>query len=364
MSSYISAIGTAVPKNKLSQRDTMEFMLRHLPLSNRDKRQVQLLYRASGIHYRHSVIDDFGRHMGEFSFFPKSDHLEPFPTISRRMQLYREKALDLATEAVRDALKDERLSQISHLITVSCTGMYAPGLDIELVEHLGLPSSTRRTAINFMGCYAAFNALKVAYSITKAEPASKVLIVAVELCSIHLLKNTSEDSLLSNTLFGDGAAAVLVEGLPQKQLQLELTAFYSDLAPEGKKAMAWNISDFGFEMTLSAEVPDIIRHGIAQLTQNLLNQLQMLSADVDYYAIHPGGKRILEVIEEELSISPEQNHAAYDVLRNHGNMSSPTVLFVIKQLLDGFTEKDKGKNLLSFAFGPGLTMESMLTRIA
>lgn len=338
-------------------------MLTYLSLSERKKRQLQVLYRVSGIDYRHSVIEDFGREVKDFSFFPKTHNLEPFPRIQNRMKLYQGQALDLCIEAIHDATTDDQLQQVTHLITVSCTGMYAPGIDIELIEKLDLPTDTQRTAINFMGCYASFNALKVANSIVQANPESTVLIVAVELCSLHLLKDTSDDGILSNALFADGAAAVLVEGKKHSEIQLEMKAFHSDLALQGKSSMAWNISDFGFEMKLSAEVPAIIQKGIAVLTEKLLGKLNLPSGAIDYYAIHPGGKRILQVIEQELGISPEQNHAAYDVLKNHGNMSSPTVLFVIKQLLDKFEEKDKGKKLLSFAFGPGLTMESLLIEI-
>ena len=363
MSSFISSIGTAVPKNRLSQKTIGEFMLRHLGTTPEIKRTIELMYRASGISYRHSVLSDFGKTLDAYSFFPKDQNLDPFHTVSKRMQLYKREALLLAKQAVDDCLPKEQLSDITHLITVSCTGMYAPGLDIELIEELSLKTNIQRTAINFMGCYAAFNAIKVANSIVKASPDSKVLIVAVELCSIHLLKNTTEDAILSNALFGDGAAAVIIEN-NSPRLGLELCGFFADVDTSGKEAMGWNIDDFGFDMKLSSEVPLVIKRGIKELTHKLLSQFDLKSDQIKHFAIHPGGRKILKVIEEELGISEGENKNAYHVLKNYGNMSSPTVLFVLKELMQQIDEKNLGDKVLSFAFGPGLTMESMLLKIS
>ena len=362
MSSFISSIGTAVPKNRLSQKDIREFMIRHLGSSEEIRRNIELIYRASGIGHRHSVISDFGREIQDYSFFPPTLELEPFPSVASRMALYQNEAIKLAKEAVLNAVSRETLKDVTHLITVSCTGMYAPGIDIELIEELGLRTDIQRTSINFMGCYAAFNALKIANSLVSSAPNSKVLIVAVELCSIHLLKNTSEDSILSNALFGDGAAAVLIESNPTSKA-LELKGFYADIDTSGKDAMGWYIDDFGFDMKLTSEVPEVIKKGIAKLTQKLLNQLELSASEIDHFAIHPGGKKILKVIEEELNLTAEHNKIAYDVLYNYGNMSSPTVLFVIKELMNQLTSEQNGDHILSFAFGPGLTMESMLLKV-
>ena len=337
-------------------------MMKHLGSSEEIRRNIELIYRASGICYRHSVIADFGREIQDYTFFPSTLELEPFPSVASRMALYQKEAINLAKEAVLDAVSQDTLKDVTHLITVSCTGMYAPGIDIELIEELGLRSDTQRTAINFMGCYAAFNALKVANSIVSSASNSKVLIVAVELCSIHLLKNSSEDSILSNALFGDGAAAVVVESNP-KGKALEIKGFYADIDTSGKDAMGWYIDDFGFDMKLTSEVPEVIKKGIAKLTHKLLNQLKLSSSEIDHFVIHPGGKKILRVIEEELDLTHEQNKMAYDVLYNYGNMSSPTVLFVLKELMHQLNEKQNGENILSFAFGPGLTMESMMLKV-
>ena len=361
--SFISSIGTANPENRIDQKTISEFMLRHLPLTDASRKLVRVLYRASGIQYRHTVIPDFAEPGNGYAFFPANDALEPFPSVSKRMQLYQKEAIKLSEKAALDCLTGFDPHRLTHLITVSCTGMYAPGIDIELIERLGLATDIQRTSINFMGCYASFNALKVAREISKNDPQANILVVAVELCSIHLLKKTDEDSLLSNALFGDGAAAVLIQGERNGGTQLEFEGFYSDLSLDGKDEMSWHISDFGFQMKLSAEVPKVIQKGIGKLTRKLLERYATTISEVDHFAIHPGGKRILEVIEQELGIKKEQNQAAYHVLKNYGNMSSPTVLFVLKEVLSTLESKNNDESLLSFAFGPGLTLESMLLKI-
>ncbi len=376
MSSYISAIGTAVPDHQIAQRDIARFMADTLQLKANDRRRLLALYRASGIVYRHSVLADYSRTQ-DFTFFPNAPDLEPFPDIQQRMQLYQQEAVQLSHTAATnclDQLPAVNRSDITHLIYVSCTGMYAPGVDIELIHLLGLNTHAQRTAINFMGCYAAFNALKVADSIVRAYPDAKVLLVCTELCSIHFQKGTDEDTLLANALFADGSAAALVTGDNNlNNVQLQINRFYCDLAPNGQKDMAWHIGNNGFEMRLSSYVPQIIKEEVQQITQYLLQQLTHSTEDgqptppeisVDYYAIHPGGKRILQVIEEVLSLEKQDNYHAYQVLRQYGNMSSPTILFVLRSLMDSFGTADHSKNVLGLAFGPGLTLESMLLRVA
>ncbi|MEP0366466.1 MAG: type III polyketide synthase [Cyclobacteriaceae bacterium] len=365
MPSYISSIGVAVPKNRISQDTIGAFMERHLPISDREKQKLKVLYRASGIKHRHSVIADYAQTPEAYNFYPQNEKLEPFPEVNKRMQLYEMAAPDLAANAVTDSLEKVQLSapSITHLVTVSCTGMYAPGLDIDLIQKLGMRTDVVRASVNFMGCYAAFNGLKIASQITESQPKAKVLVVCVELCSIHFQNTTDEDNLLSSALFADGAAAVLVTGQKPKTLSLELASFYSDLDLEARAEMSWKIGNLGFLMKLSPQVPEHIRSGIKKLTDRLLDQINLSKDQIDLYAIHPGGKRILEVIEEELGLSKMDNLPAYEILKNYGNMSSPTVLFVIKKIMDQLTAGDKGKNILSFAFGPGLTLESTLLKV-
>ncbi|WP_339815130.1 type III polyketide synthase [uncultured Imperialibacter sp.] len=368
MESNILGIGTATPAHRFCQSEILGFMIKAHGLTGKDATRLEALYRASGIRYRHSVLDDYGAAVDDFTFYPKNERLEPFPTISPRMERYRQEALPLCLEAVSNlekaiGLKANWQEEITHLVTVSCTGMYAPGLDLELLKQLGLTGDVQRTAINFMGCYAAFNAMKVADNICRSHNGAQVLVVCVELCTLHFQNQPTEDNLLANALFADGAAAMLISGKKKNGVNLTLANFHCDVDTTGENDMAWQIGDFGFEMKLSSYVPDIIKGGISKLTQKLLQQHGGSEATVDYFAIHPGGKRILEAIEEAVGIKKEQNWAAYETLREFGNMSSPTVLFVLKRIMESLSEKDDGKKVLSFAFGPGLTLESMLLEI-
>ncbi|MEO1254383.1 MAG: type III polyketide synthase [Bacteroidota bacterium] len=356
MPAFIQTIGTALPENLADQNQIADFMVDHLNLDEREEKKLRILYRASGIKQRYSVLKDFSHNLNGQSFF-KED--AAFPSAKPRMLIYQEHAIKLAFQASERAIQSASISKdkITHLVAVSCTGMYAPGLDIELIDKLNLETSTQRTSINFMGCYAAFNAMKTAQNIVSANPSANVLVVCVELCSIHLQDKTDDESILSNAIFGDGAAAMIVGSKPSYG-SLEMSSFYSDLALDGRKEMGWYIGDHGFEMKLSSKVPDVIKEGIGELTNRLLEKIELGIEDIEFFAIHPGGKRILDVIESKLDIPKQKNLPARDILKNHGNMSSPTVLFVIKSIQDKLTKEDDGKHILSFAFGPGLTLES------
>ncbi|MBX0291463.1 type III polyketide synthase [Hymenobacter sp. HSC-4F20] len=368
MSSYLCAIGTANPPHRIPQLQIADFMASALQLDPAGTRKLRALYRVSGIGQRYTVLPDYGRATGSFEFFPNTVGLEPFPSVGQRMAEYRRHALPLSVQAVQGCLQqlpEVSVTSITHLITVSCTGMYAPGLDIELVAALGLPSHVQRTCVNFMGCYAAVNALKLADAFCRATPEARVLVVCTELCTLHFQKSTEEDHLVSNALFGDGSAAVLVQGRPREQgPSLALTAFHCGLEPDGHADMAWHISNFGFEMTLSSYVPRMIQQGIGRLTATLLAELPVELADIRAFAIHPGGRKILESIEQALGLTTHDNRFAYQVLRDYGNMSSATVLFVLQELLHTLTAADAGAPVLSFAFGPGLTLEAMLLTVA
>ena len=361
MAAFITSIGTAVPKHKISQEEIAEFMSLNLDLKGRQQRELEVLYRATGIQSRYSVLEDYTKPSGYFDFFSNESFLESFPSVSARMDAYRKEALPLSLEAIAAGTIVDR--DFTHLITVSCTGMYAPGLDFDLVRTLELSSSIKRTAINFMGCYGAFNALKMADDICRARSKSKVLIVCVELCSLHFQKEMDKDTLLANALFGDGAAALVVEGIHGKGMNLKIENFHCALIPEGNKDMTWGIGDFGFEMTLSSYVPTLIKKGIGDLVASLLTEMGAGLADVSHFAIHPGGKKILEGVEQELGLEKNQNRHAYEVLKNYGNMSSPTVVFVLQHLLSELSDRDKGSKVMAMAFGPGLTLESMLLKV-
>lgn len=355
--SFITAIGTANPSHKYRQSALADFMVRAMQLPNEEERKLRAIFKLSGIETRHSVIADYGKE-NNFEFF-ESTASNSLPTTRRRLEVFRKHAVALSVSAIRACLAQRLINtnSITHLLVVSCTGMYAPGLDIDLVNKLGLATSVQRTSINFMGCYAAFNAIKLAHSICTSEEA-RVLIVCTELCSLHFQNQINEDNFLANALFADGAAALLMESTPQQGINLRPAAFRCNLNPAGDQDMTWMVGDFGFEMKLSGYVPALIKDGIGALTASLL-QHQPID-EISYFAIHPGGRRILEAIEETLKISRKVNEHSYSVLRDFGNMSSPTVIFVLQRIMNQLNSNDHKKKILSFAFGPGLTLESMV----
>ncbi len=366
MQAFITAIGTAAGSYKTSQSEICRFMTRSLQLNEEEERKLKALYKATGILHRYSVIPDYGNEVEEYQFYPKSINLEPIPSTFERLSKFREKVIDLSKNAIFNCLHSAdqiHLEDITHLITVSCTGMYAPGLDIDLINELRLNTTVKRTAINFMGCYAAFNALKVARAFCESEDNAKVLVVCVEMCSLHFQNSKENDHLLSAALFGDGAAALLVESNPGKGVNLKFEGEHCELYSDYGENMAWNIGDHGFEMRLSNYIPDLIKNGISELVDKLMEKSTFSYENISHFAIHPGGKKILDVVEKQLGICHEKNCASHAVLAEYGNMSSPTIIFVIEKIRNGLTHKNVGDKLISLAFGPGLTLESFLFKV-
>jgi predicted naringenin-chalcone synthase len=367
MSTCISSIGIATPDNKVTQQDSYEFMVDIFGLPEDQSQRLKSLYDHSGIEHRYTAIDDFATDRANYKFFEPTPDLEPFTATDKRMKLYQEKAIQVALKAVGNCLSDydeSIIGQITHLITVSCTGMYAPGLDIDLVEQLGLQNTTERTCINFMGCYGSINALKTADYICQCIPEAKVLIVSVELCSLHFQKENTINNWVANSLFADGSAAALVENMANKinnKPALELLKFYSELIPDSHTEMGWFIGNTGFEMKLTSRVSKEILKNIKAITGRLLEKAGLGREEIGTYAVHPGGRKILEAIEEGLEIPREANVYAYEVLRDYGNMSSPTILFVLQKVMQD--PNAANKNVLSFGFGPGLTVESIALKM-
>jgi len=366
MSSCISAIGTANPKHRIKQSSILEFMTRAFGLDQNNALRLKKIYDHSGIDYRYSVIPDFGEeNFDNHKFFAKNATLEPFPCTQLRLKLYQHSAAEIATEAAQNCLQllpELSPSHITHLITVSCTGMHAPGIDIELVEKLGLNRNIERTCINFMGCYGAINALKVADYICRATDDATVLVVCIELCTLHFQKENTLDNWVANSLFSDGAAAVIIEkshqtGNPGSSLKLK--TFYSEFVPEAHQEMGWYVGNMGFEMKLTSKVSKMIRNHIAPISDKLLKKAELSLQDIGSFAVHPGGKKILEASETALGIPEKANLFAYDTLRDYGNMSSATVLYVLKKTMED-SRATQGENIMSFAFGPGLTVESLI----
>ena len=317
---------------------------------------MRFLYTQSGIQQRYSVIPDYSRSLAEWKFYPQSENLEPFPSLEQRMTVYNKQAPLLSVDAIRDCL-NHRYSHknITHLITVSCTGMSAPGLDLQVMELMDLEKDISRTSVNFMGCYAAIHALKQADAICRSNKKAQVLIVCTELCTLHFQREHTMDNIASSLLFGDGSAAALIVGEEVEGKGLHLDHFYSEVIPKGKRDMAWELSSTGFLMTLSGYIPDLIEEDFSNIIDRAMLKEGATVAAITDWCIHPGGKRILEAIHKSLHFTNGQLQHSYNVLQEVGNLSSATILFVLKEKMQ---EKKPMPKLLGAAFGPGLTVET------
>jgi len=357
--SRIISIGTALPPYRHRQHEILAFMLNAYQPEAEDRRKISMLYERSGIETRYAVIPDYSVPISERVFYPKTLDMEPFPGLDQRMELYNTHATKLSIEAINNCLKHHLDAQdITCLITVSCTGMSAPGLDISIMQQLQLPNSIQRSSVNFMGCYAAIHALKMADNICKADASAKVMIVCTELCTIHFQKTCEMDSIASGLLFADGAAAALVTGNNLSNEGVGIDNFYSEVALNGQDDMAWNLSEKGFLMRLSSYIPQLLQAGITPLLQNALKAGGLSRKDITRWAIHPGGRKILENIQKELNLTGNDLKVSFDVLREYGNMSSPTILFVLKNMMEDLNGHDE--KIFAAAFGPGLTMETLI----
>lgn len=351
--SYISSIGTAVPAFEHQQSDIQKFMVGISEGDKTEKRRLSLMYARSGISKRYSTIPDYSVPIENRTFFPKTHNLEPFPSLEKRMDLFHENATELAKEAVFNTINQSELDTITHIITVSCTGLSAPGLDVSLIKTLGLKTDIVRTSVNFMGCYAAIHAIKQAHAFCNTDANARVMVVLVELCTLHFQKENTIDFITSNLLFGDGAACCIVEN---NSSGLKIDSFYSKLYLEEEESMAWNLSSNGFLMSLKNEVPHLVEDNMAEFVYSALAKNNQNIDEITTWAIHPGGKSILEACQKSLEISKNDLEVSYDVLRNYGNMSSATLVFILKEVL---AKKEEGNTFVA-GFGPGITMESMI----
>ena len=359
--SKIVSIGTAVPAYRHSQQSILQFMQQAYALDAVENRKLKFLYNLSGITTRHSVIPDYSNGMLEWKFYPHSENLEPFPTLETRMQWFNKQAAPLSVDAIRNCVGNIiHTNNITHLITVSCTGMSAPGLDLQVMELLDLPKQTYRTSVNFMGCYAAIHGLKMADAICKTDTNAKVIVVCTELCTLHFQKEATPDNIASTLLFADGSAAVLVTHDSFATPGLQLNSFYSEVVPKGKRDMAWELSSTGFLMTLSGYIPDLIEADFEPLVQRALQHAGINKHAVSQWCIHPGGKRIVDAIQKSLQLPPDALQHSYNVLQHYGNMSSPTLLFVLQEMM----QTNREGTVFAAAFGPGLTMETFTATYA
>jgi len=354
--SKIISIGTALPSYCHQQTDILQFMQQVYAPTEPDKRKMRFLYGHSGIDQRYSVVPDYSRQLPEWKFYPQSEGLEPFPSLEQRMSVYNKNAPLLSVDAIRSCLQHVlHPKEITHLITVSCTGMSAPGLDLQVMELMDLDKNIFRTSVNFMGCYAAIHALKIADAFCNSNNNAKVLIVCTELCTLHFQREATADNIASSLLFGDGSSAALVTANDTLFKGLYLNRFYSEVIPKGKRDMAWELSSSGFLMTLSGYVPDLIQEDFGGVVEKVAAADNVSVSDISHWCIHPGGKRILDVIYKSLQFKNGELDASYKVLKEVGNLSSATILFVLKELL---SKDEKITKLFGAAFGPGLTVET------
>ena len=371
--SRILGIATAVPGHEFGQAEAAELAVSLLPGSSRapggaiDPRieaMLRRVYSRSGIEKRRSVLPDFGSAPGARLLFPPSADFRPEPSTARRNALYAASSPGLALEAATRLLSGlgAEARGITHLVTASCTGFSAPGWDYELMKGLPLRPATARFNIGFMGCFAAFPALRLADHIVRSEAGARVLVVDLELCSLHYAIDASDEALVANALFADGAAAALVAGDegPASGPTLGIGPFVSRVIAGTADEMAWTIGETGFSMRLSSGVARSLGKEAPSLVDEVLAAGGLSRDQVRHWAVHPGGRAILDAFESALGLGQESLLHPRAVLRDHGNMSSPTVLFVLERLL---REALPGPVFAS-AFGPGLTAETCLLELS
>jgi len=358
--SKIISIGTAVPQYYTKQSKILDFM-QEAYHDDSASRKLNVLFHQSGINMRYSVVSDFDNSVSEHHFFNKD---QPQPTVEKRLNIFKEHAVTLAMKAIHNSLEKLNTTidefEPTHLITVTCTGIYAPGINAALIEQLNLPNDIFHTSINFMGCNAAFPALKIADMIAKTDEQAKVLIICVELCTLHFQPKDNSANLLSNTIFGDGAAAVvIVPDAAAKQNHykgMTIDGFYSLLLNKGKDLMAWNITPLNFEMVLDSKVPEFIGEEVANIVLKAGKKLNITTSTIDKWAIHPGGKKILDTIKKQLQLTDTDMQYSYKILAEYGNMSSPTILFVLNEIMQAEIKTEE--TIFSIGFGPGLSIET------
>ncbi len=369
----ILSIGTGVPQFQVDCRTSAKFAAQTSCVDEEHARKVNVLYRRTGIETRGSVLlEETPGEDATHEFYPPAvDIHDRGPSTKRRNDRFGAAAPDLAHRAAAAALESSGLAadEITHLVTVTCTGFNAPGIDIALIDRLGLPRTTERIQVGFMGCHAAINGLRAARGLVAANPNAKVLLCCVELCSLHFQYGDDTDLIVSNALFADGAGAMVIQhgsgaadelgALDRSETAVgSVVATGSCLVPESRDAMTWRIGDHGYLMTLSAQVPGLIeQHLESFLTDWLAAQGESIES-VGGWAAHPGGSRILSSVESALKLDSEALRISRSVLANHGNMSSATMLFILQK----FAEAAVPKPWLMLGFGPGLEIEVALIR--
>lgn len=377
MTVALRGLSTVVPPTVLVQPEVRDVFAAQPGLNRLGQRIITTSFDVSGIQTRHTVLSELSRdaHPDDPVFFDIDSGELLFPGTKARNELYAEHATGLYVAAGRvaiDATPGVEASEVTHVITVSCTGFYAPGPDFMIARELGLDEGVQRYHLGFMGCYASIPALRLAAQLCDADASAVVLVVSVELCTLHLRSSNDPDTIVASSLFADGAGAAIVTARQPEpgERAFALDRFATRITPTGEGDMAWKIGDHGFEMVLSNAVPAIIDEHITGALEPLFAHdaalAEALDTDasgraIEHWAIHPGGRSILDKVEARLALSEAQLVPARDTLRDFGNMSSATVLFVLRRILDG--DAAHGERVAAMAFGPGLTVESALMTV-
>jgi len=343
VSASISGIGTALPP-PLDQHDAWEeFFSTHYDHS----RVARRLWHDVGVETRHAVVD------------PREEDLSGAST-AVRMGRFVEQVLPLGKAAINAALTaaDSTADDVGLFTVVSCTGYATPGVDVLLARDLAMPESTQRLHVGHMGCYAALPAL-AAVSDAAVARGKTGLVLCAELTSLHIQPPTDElDQVVAHALFSDAVVAAVVEpGAPG----LELVDFHAATDAANAEHMTWHVTDQGFRMRLSPRVPAILGAHVLSVTEQLLGRNGLGLGDVDHWAVHPGGPRVISAVAGRLGLSVDDVAVSRDVLRDHGNCSSATILLVLDELVRRRSPKS-GEHIVAMAFGPGLTLFLALLR--
>lgn len=366
MSLVIHGLGTAHPPDAVTAAEGLALARVLAGPDVRTSAWLGPIYANSGVQQRFQVVGGdakrdvlAGTTFSGSPFLPTPDNDGVGPTTGQRMRLYEQHAAPLAVHAVAEALREARFSadSVTHLVTVSCTGFSAPGVDYAIISQLGLKPTVARTHVGFMGCHGALNGLRVANAFASADPRARVIVCAVELCSLHYYYGNAADKLIANAIFADGAAAVVgqAEQSPASP-RWRLVASGSCVIPDSQGDMGWTIGDHGFEMTLSRRVPGLIAKHLRPWLDWWLNHSGLSVRDVQSWCLHPGGPKILSAVEETLGLSPQQVAPSREVFAAYGNMSSPTVLFILQRL----RVLEAPRPCVALGFGPGLVAEAAL----
>jgi predicted naringenin-chalcone synthase len=352
---FINRIATAVPPHDVHQA-FIGFATGMIPEGTM-RNLFRRMARLSGIEHRYSFVQPIASADGVWNDAEKVYEPGNFPVTARRMKFFESFAPQLARQALdKLALSDEERRGVTHVIVTSCTGLYAPGLDFEVVNHLGLNPSVERTMIGFMGCYAAINALKSAHHIVRSEPAARVLVLNLELCSLHFQETSELEQVLSFLVFADGCAASLISAEPKG---LAIDSFLALTIPGTSHLITWRIGEVGFDMFLSGQVPGEIGSALRQLGTQITRGADPLA--IDLWAVHPGGRSILDSVDKGLALPAGALGFSRSVLARYGNMSSATVMFVLADIM---RQAQSGQQGCAMSFGPGLTAETMLFHAA